>query len=239
MEQTPIKISKVPRSNQQTANRRKESLDTAQKISSSVGTSAESRFHASIDCNKNVIDAAEVTKESQDRLGVQIKKASTPELIAKSIGESHDASIESPLSASPGMRSSQDDGRAITDYRNIHADRPTDNLRHNYMFLFYNPTSGGNTASVLADPALSPAVLYYGNECVHLNLYDIRDGLPKKKPGFLRLKEAIDQFSSERLFRVVVGGGDGTVMWCVSEMRSHEVDMKKVAVGVIPFGTGN
>lgn len=39
--------------------------------------------------------------------------------------------------------------------------------------------------------------------------------------------------------RVIVGGGDGTVMWVVSEMQKHDINFEKVALGIIPFGTGN
>eukprot|EP00928_Gymnodinium_smaydae_P017906 TRINITY_DN16831_c0_g1_i1.p1 TRINITY_DN16831_c0_g1~~TRINITY_DN16831_c0_g1_i1.p1 ORF type:complete len:495 (-),score=110.30 TRINITY_DN16831_c0_g1_i1:141-1427(-) len=39
--------------------------------------------------------------------------------------------------------------------------------------------------------------------------------------------------------RVIVGGGDGTVMWVITELVSHGIDVGRVALGVIPFGTGN
>ena len=39
--------------------------------------------------------------------------------------------------------------------------------------------------------------------------------------------------------RVVVGGGDGTVLWVVEEMLKAGIDFNKCALGVIPFGTGN
>ena len=39
--------------------------------------------------------------------------------------------------------------------------------------------------------------------------------------------------------RIMVAGGDGTVMWAMSEVMAHNIDVTKVAFGVIPFGTGN
>ena len=38
---------------------------------------------------------------------------------------------------------------------------------------------------------------------------------------------------------MVVGGGDGTVLWVVEEMLKAGIDFNKCALGVIPFGTGN
>ena len=37
----------------------------------------------------------------------------------------------------------------------------------------------------------------------------------------------------------IVCGGDGTIMWVVSEMNKHKIDVMKVPLGVIPLGTGN
>lgn len=37
----------------------------------------------------------------------------------------------------------------------------------------------------------------------------------------------------------MVCGGDGTVMWVVSELHKHHIDPLKLSLGVIPLGTGN
>lgn len=39
--------------------------------------------------------------------------------------------------------------------------------------------------------------------------------------------------------RVLIGGGDGTVQWVISEAISHEINFEKVIFGVLPIGTGN
>ena len=36
-----------------------------------------------------------------------------------------------------------------------------------------------------------------------------------------------------------MGGGDGTVTWIIKEMVSHNIEIDKVPIGIIPFGTGN
>ena len=38
---------------------------------------------------------------------------------------------------------------------------------------------------------------------------------------------------------LIVAGGDGTVMWALSELQAHNIAADAVAVGVLPFGTGN
>lgn len=39
--------------------------------------------------------------------------------------------------------------------------------------------------------------------------------------------------------RVIVGGGDGTVMWVIEEMIKYSIDVSKCPIGIVPFGTGN
>ena len=39
--------------------------------------------------------------------------------------------------------------------------------------------------------------------------------------------------------RVIICGGDGTVHWVVNELIRKGIDMRKVAIGVLPIGTGN
>ncbi|CAD7949206.1 unnamed protein product [Amoebophrya sp. A25] len=39
--------------------------------------------------------------------------------------------------------------------------------------------------------------------------------------------------------RVIVCGGDGTIPWTCDELRSHDVPMDLLALGIVPFGTGN
>jgi len=38
---------------------------------------------------------------------------------------------------------------------------------------------------------------------------------------------------------VIVGGGDGSIMWAVQEMIKADIDFEKCPIGTIPFGTGN
>lgn len=45
--------------------------------------------------------------------------------------------------------------------------------------------------------------------------------------------------SEKKQFRVIVCGGDGTVMWVVEEMINYQIDQTKCPIGILPFGTGN
>lgn len=68
-----------------------------------------------------------------------------------------------------------------------------------------------------------------------VNFYDLKDSDNKAK-GFRYLKESVDQNKSVVL---VICGGDGTVMWVVSELNNFEIDHMKVPMAILPLGTGN
>ena len=69
-----------------------------------------------------------------------------------------------------------------------------------------------------------------------LQIYSIVNKVSRIK-GLKALKA--EQQNGNRNVRVVVGGGDGTVLWAVEEMLKAGIDFSHLAVGVIPFGTGN
>lgn len=101
------------------------------------------------------------------------------------------------------------------------------------FFIFVNPKSGGNAASVFL-PEKDPQV-NLGDAVV--NVYPINEGERKRKPGFLKLKSTVA--ATARPVKIIVAGGDGTVMWCLSELEQHEIPLSNVVIGVLPFGTGN
>ncbi len=51
--------------------------------------------------------------------------------------------------------------------------------------------------------------------------------------------ELIKPESSHKQFRIIVCGGDGSVMWVVEEMILYKIDHEKCPIGILPFGTGN
>merc|ERR1719277_950168 len=57
-------------------------------------------------------------------------------------------------------------------------------------------------------------------------------------PGFIALKQAT--MRGPLPIKLVVGGGDGTVMFADSECEKHGIDTSsQVVLGIVPLGTGN
>lgn len=105
------------------------------------------------------------------------------------------------------------------------------------VFLFVNPTSGGNAAAAFTKAGLKHAILTDPN--VELFISDIREGPSGNKPAFLQLREVVKTIGQGELCYAVMAGGDGTVLWGISEIWEHNIDESKIAIGVIPYGTGN
>jgi len=112
------------------------------------------------------------------------------------------------------------------------------------VFVFVNPTAGGGGATAylqaLAAPG-GPLLLDLGG-ClgrVELRGFSLLEGCSGRKPGFLEVKSLSEAVDAEVPIRVMVAGGDGAVVWALSELIETGVDMRRVAIGHIPFGTGN
>ncbi|KAH8738563.1 diacylglycerol kinase [Cryptosporidium ryanae] len=107
------------------------------------------------------------------------------------------------------------------------------------IFLFVNPTSGGNKASVFTKSGME--MFKISNPVMaSVHIYDIREGESGNKEGFLKVKEITNSMKDESVpIYIIAAGGDGTVMWCVDELEKTQVNFDKLAIGVIPFGTGN
>ena len=41
------------------------------------------------------------------------------------------------------------------------------------------------------------------------------------------------------MVKVIIGGGDGTVMWIIENLKSDGIDIKKCIFGVLPWGNSN
>jgi diacylglycerol kinase family enzyme len=107
-----------------------------------------------------------------------------------------------------------------------------------HVFIYCNPTSGGNKARKLLElPGGVNAFDYEVSdlECrVHVKVFDLKTASSREE-GFQALKAMRE--SGEKSVRAVAAGGDGTVKWVISELeRIGHVD---IPIGVIPFGTGN
>mmetsp|Transcript_6778 Transcript_6778/g.18708 ORF Transcript_6778/g.18708 Transcript_6778/m.18708 type:complete len:511 (-) Transcript_6778:68-1600(-) len=109
------------------------------------------------------------------------------------------------------------------------------------VFIFVNPTAGGNRAATyLNDVGTHHLNFAEAGVFADLWIYNIREGDSGKKEGFLQVKRLSNACNgASDLIRILVAGGDGTVMWTLTELTKTQVDMTKVAVGHIPFGTAN
>jgi len=110
------------------------------------------------------------------------------------------------------------------------------------IFIFVNPTSGGNRASAITSIG-AETLRFRGAEIESkVFIFDIRQGKSGEKPGFINLREQLERrayISDGNPIRVLVAGGDGTVMWTIQEAIAHNIDTARIAFGVIPYGTGN
>lgn len=123
-----------------------------------------------------------------------------------------------------------------------HLSRQEELKCHSEIHIFYNPASGGNKGADVANSDLNSAVLRTRDAETHVYLWDIRKGPSGQKPGFRRIREMMDSVacqSQPSLTRIIAAGGDGTVMWVISEAIAHDIRTTNVAFGTIPFGTGN
>ncbi|EER04109.1 diacylglycerol kinase, epsilon, putative [Perkinsus marinus ATCC 50983] len=120
-------------------------------------------------------------------------------------------------------------------------DRVEDARESPIVYIFVNPTSGGNRASEYLTLGLQ-RMKFRENHC-EVYIYDISDGVSGSKPSFANLADHAaantgDNGSSHPI-RVLVAGGDGSIMWFLDEAIKHKVDIDSIAIGVIPFGTAN
>ena len=120
------------------------------------------------------------------------------------------------------------------------APKAIENPYNPLIYIFVNPTSGGNAAAAMLRVGANELV--FTEEGVRSNVYinNIRDGDQGNKPGFLNMKRHIEEHDADvRPVHVIIAGGDGTVMWAISEAEAHGIDMSRISFGVIPYGTGN
>lgn len=105
------------------------------------------------------------------------------------------------------------------------------------VYMFVNRCAGGNRGKELLSKVPQPFSVDLGaGRLAHLVLYDMLEGESGDKPGFKKLKEA----TRTGVVRVVVAGGDGTILWAIEECEKHKIDTRhQVLIAVMPLGTGN
>jgi len=105
-----------------------------------------------------------------------------------------------------------------------------------HVFVFCNPTSGGNKAAKLLDlPNKKNSFAFEDKELkvnIQVRVFNLKAD-ESRSEGF----ETLKAFKPSNAVRAVAAGGDGTVKWVISELE--KVNCVDVPIGVIPFGTGN
>lgn len=103
------------------------------------------------------------------------------------------------------------------------------------LFLFVNPHSGGNKgADFLQVPQPFDTELDDGR-IGRLHIYSLPDNADE---GFRLFKEL--RHKAGKPLRMIVGGGDGTVMWADCAATANGIDTSRDCIfGIIPLGTGN
>jgi diacylglycerol kinase (ATP) len=111
------------------------------------------------------------------------------------------------------------------------------------IFLFVNPKSGGNTGFIFLEVPQPFIVRNDNGKLVSFRIYSLLEGSSGDKPGFHELGKTLAGQSRDHKghrVKVIVGGGDGTVMWVVSEAEKHKIDVaNRLIIGIVPLGTGN
>ena len=69
---------------------------------------------------------------------------------------------------------------------------------------------------------------------IHVFFYDLFD-VPNRMKGLQTVKRYQDEYD----MRVIICGGDGSVLWVVQEVIDAGADLEKIIFGIIPIGTGN
>jgi len=102
-----------------------------------------------------------------------------------------------------------------------------------------NGGSGDSKASLLTKLDVEKMIFSTFNPKdadVELQIYSLRDA--NSRSTGLRALKALQDIGTAHL-RVIIGGGDGSIMWGVQEMINERIAFDKCAIGTIPFGTGN
>jgi len=110
---------------------------------------------------------------------------------------------------------------------------------HYTFFLFVNSGSGDSKAALLTKLQVERMTFSDFNPNgaeVELRIHRLNDA-QSRDSGMKALKKL--QLQGESNLRVIVGGGDGSIMWAVQEMIKADIDFDRCPIGTIPFGTGN
>jgi diacylglycerol kinase (ATP) len=100
------------------------------------------------------------------------------------------------------------------------------------IYLFVNYISGGNRGKSFTALNADKILFQIQEPPVELNIHALNDE-DSRNNGFRKLR------AEPREVKVIIAGGDGSVMWAFETMLAFHIEPAKCPMGVLPFGTGN
>ena len=110
------------------------------------------------------------------------------------------------------------------------------------VHIFMNPGSGGRKGAAILKKGISGIEFAVGGANVGVHVWDLSESESGQKRGFRQIENYIanSKCVDERSpVRVIAAGGDGTIMWVVSEALEHGINLNLIVIGTMPLGTAN
>ena len=105
----------------------------------------------------------------------------------------------------------------------------------NSVILFANTKSGSNKAKKYLELKTELLCLKTNLGSVNLQIFSLQ-AESELSLGIEHIKSMV---AAGEYIRVVVAGGDGSLIGVIEQVISHGVDISRVFFGIMPFGTGN
>lgn len=103
------------------------------------------------------------------------------------------------------------------------------------LILFANPRAGGTLAKEYLQLPDGQTSFTVEGRTVKVLVFDLLDAA-SKKTGLQAVRGAVNDTAE---VRVLVAGGDGSLIWLLQDLVLEGVPLDRVAVSPLPFGTGN
>ena len=103
------------------------------------------------------------------------------------------------------------------------------------MILFANSASGSTKAKAYLNLKQSVLSLPIKDKKLNIFIYDLLDH-PSRIEGTQKAKLLLESNDS---LRVIVAGGDGSLIWVIETFISEEINTDRILFGILPFGSGN
>lgn len=104
------------------------------------------------------------------------------------------------------------------------------------MVLFANPLSGSNKAKKFLKLTTKSLSFEVGSTTIKLYLYELTSEMGRLS-GIQKIDKLLEK--SEDKIKVLVAGGDGSLIWVIEELLKACINTHRVDFGILPYGTGN